>query len=115
MASAMPHHCSTADTAPGGDSASKLTSSMQAPCYTSDLMNVTPTFEFHVSRSARDRYHFSDALFSLTGNAVFADLAASRDFAQRINVVRDAQRNPDLAVHPGTLNAMGLIDEALHI
>jgi hypothetical protein len=88
---------------------------MQTPCYTSDRMKARPTFEFHVSRAARVRYGFSDALFSLTGNVVFADLAASRAFAQRMNEVRRAEVHPELAVNPGALNAMGLIDEVLHL
>ena len=71
-------------------------------------------FEFHVSRSARDRYKFDDSLFSLSGNVVFADLNASREFAHRINVAREADRHPELAVSPAALNAMALIDEALH-
>jgi hypothetical protein len=71
-------------------------------------------FEFHVSRSARDRYKFDDSLFSLSGNIVFADLQASREFAHRINEARGADRNPESAVSPAALNAMGLIDEALH-
>jgi glycosidase len=71
-------------------------------------------FEFHVSRLSRDRYRFADALFSLSGNVIFADVAASREFAHRMNVVREADRHPELTVRPGTLNAMGLIDEALH-
>ena len=71
-------------------------------------------FEFHVSRSSRERYGFDDLLFSLTGNVVFAGLPACREFAQRINRVRDVERHPELAVHPGSLNAMGLIDEVLH-
>jgi hypothetical protein len=67
-------------------------------------------FEFHVSRSARDRCQFDDSLFSLTGNVVFANMAASRDFAHRMN----RHRPPDQAINPGALNAMGMIDEALH-
>jgi hypothetical protein len=80
------------------------------------LLNVStlPTYEFHVSRAARERYTFDDILFSITGNVVLANLAATRKFAERMNKVRDAQANPDRAVHAGTLNAMGLIDEALH-
>jgi glycosidase len=77
-------------------------------------MRPDTTYEFHVSRAARDRYRFDETLFSLTGNVVFANLAASREFAKRINQVRDAQRHPELAVNPGALNAMGLIDEVLH-
>jgi glycosidase len=71
-------------------------------------------FEFHVSRQARDRYGFDDTLFSLSGNVIFANLPATRAFADRVNRVRDAARHPERAIHPGALNAMGLIDEALH-
>lgn len=72
-------------------------------------------FEFHISRAVRDRYVFADTLFQLNGNVVFANLAASREFAHRMNLVRDAERNAERVVHPGELNAMGLIDEALHV
>ena len=78
-------------------------------------MRTPPTFEFHVSRAARDRYQFADTLFSLTGNVVFANLSASRLFAAKMNRVREAENHPELTVHPGALNAMGLIDEALHV
>jgi hypothetical protein len=78
-------------------------------------MKASPTFEFHVSRAARVRYGFSEALFSTTGNVVFADLAAGRQFAQRMNEVRRAEIHPELAINPGALNAMGLIDEVLHL
>ena len=73
-----------------------------------------PRFEFHVSRASRDRYRFDRDLFSLTGNVVFADLAASREFARRMNLDRDTERHPERAVQPGALNAMALIDEAMH-
>jgi hypothetical protein len=72
------------------------------------------SFEFHVSRSARERYNFDEALFTLTGNVVFANLKASREFAHRMNLARDVEQHPERAVHPGSLNAMALIDEALH-
>jgi len=77
-------------------------------------MENQPRFEFHVSRSARDRYGFDDVLFTLTGNVIFANLKASREFAHRINLARDVEHHPERAVYPGALNAMGLIDEALH-
>jgi len=72
-------------------------------------------FEFHVSRAARDKYDFDDVLFTTNGTAMFANLAAVRRFAQRINDVRNVASNPDKVVHAGALNAMGLIDEALHL
>src|SRR5215469_10449768 len=71
--------------------------------------------EFHISRGARDRYKFAGSLFSFTGNVVFANLSASREFAHRMNLVRDARNNPQRAVHAGALYAMGLIDEASHV
>jgi glycosidase len=70
--------------------------------------------EFHIARSARERYRFDASLFSFNGNVVFADLDACRAFAHRMNEVRDAANNPDLTVHAGSLFAMGLIDEASH-
>ena len=71
--------------------------------------------EFHISRKARERYQFADTLFSYTGNVVFANPAACREFAQRMNQVREAENHPELAVHAGKLYAMGLIDEASHV
>ena len=71
--------------------------------------------EFHISRKARERYQFAETLFSYTGNVVLANPAACREFAQRMNQVRDAENNPELAVHAGKLYAMGLIDEASHV
>ncbi|MDE3188126.1 MAG: alpha-amylase [Acidobacteriota bacterium] len=71
--------------------------------------------EFHISLDARERYQFAEALFSYTGNVVFADLDACRTFAHRMNQTREADKFPDLAVHAGALFAMGLIDEASHV
>ena len=71
--------------------------------------------EFHISRKSRERYRFAEPLFSYTGNVVFANLSACRAFAHRMNQVREADKNPDLAVHAGALFAMGLIDEASHV
>src|SRR3954469_14983415 len=71
--------------------------------------------EFHISREARQRYQFSDTLFSFNGNVVFADMPACRRFAHQMNLVREADKNPELAIHAGSLFAMGLIDEASHV
>jgi glycosidase len=71
--------------------------------------------EFHISRKARERYQFAESLFSYSGNVVFANLAACREFAQRMNAVRDVERHPERVVHAGKLYAMGLIDEASHV
>ena len=53
-----------------------------------------PDREFHVSRQARDRYQFEQALFSVTGNVVFASFHAARVFAQKMNQRRDLVRFP---------------------
>jgi len=71
--------------------------------------------EFHIARKARERYGFAKSLFSYAGNVVFANVAACREFAHRMNTVRDVEKHPELAVHAGQLYAMGLIDEASHV
>src|ERR1700692_3718323 len=70
--------------------------------------------EFHVSRRARNRYQFADTLFSFTGNVIFANVSASRQFAHRMNLVRDVEKHPERAVNAAALYVMGLIDEASH-
>lgn len=72
-------------------------------------------FEFHVSRQARDRYEFSQSLFSFNGNAVFANFHAARMFTAKINQKRDLVNFPESAVKAGQINAMGLLDEILHL
>ncbi len=70
--------------------------------------------EFHVSRAARDRYRFDESFFSLSGNVILPNFAATRRFAQRMNEARDLAAAPEQAILAGQLNAMGLIDEILH-
>ncbi len=74
-----------------------------------------PQFEFHVSRDARDRYQFDQAIFSVTGNVVLANFHAARVFAQKMNEKQDLVNYPEQAVKAGQINAMGLIDESLHL
>ncbi len=74
----------------------------------------SPMMEFHISKAARDRYQFKETLFSYTGNVVFDNIGAAREFAWRMNQVRDAKNHPDRTIHAGSLYAMGLIDEACH-
>ncbi|MGB6726888.1 MAG: alpha-amylase family glycosyl hydrolase [Terracidiphilus sp.] len=71
--------------------------------------------EFHISLQARERYQFAESLFSYNGNVVFGSMGACREFAHRMNTVREAHRHPELAVHAGKLWAMGLIDEVSHV
>ena len=72
-------------------------------------------FEFHVSRLARDQFQFDQSLFSFNGNVILANFHASRTFAQKINQKRDLLNYPEKAVKAGQINAMGLIDEILHL
>jgi glycosidase len=72
-------------------------------------------FEFHISRLARDRYQFEETLFATNGNVIFANFHAARLFAQKMNLKRDLARYPEQAVRAGQVNAMGLIDEILHL
>jgi glycosidase len=78
------------------------------------LSSSHPRCEFHVSRAARDRYRFDRGLFGSTGNVVFADFRAARVFADRMNSRRGPD-HPDGPVRASDVNAMGLIDEMLHV
>jgi hypothetical protein len=79
------------------------------------MQNRRPDREFHVSRQARDRYQFDDMLYSVTGNVIFRSVHAARLFAQKMNERRDLLQFPEQAVRAGQINAMGLVDEILHI
>jgi len=72
------------------------------------------TYEFHISRKARDDHQFDESIFTITGNVIFANFRASRVFAQKMNQKRDLIHFPEKAVKAGQINAMGLIDEILH-
>jgi glycosidase len=72
-------------------------------------------FEFHVSRYAREKYDFDQSLFRFDGNVIFTNFLAARQFAQKMNDHRDLINFPENAVRAGDINAMGLIDEILHL
>ncbi|MCX8061038.1 MAG: alpha-amylase family glycosyl hydrolase [Anaerolineales bacterium] len=71
--------------------------------------------EFHVSRRARHKYDFDQWIFTTNGNVIFSNFRAAREFAQKINAKRDLTRFPEQVIRAGQLNAMGLIDEILHL
>ena len=75
----------------------------------------SPVFEFHISRQARDHYQFDQLLFGQAGNIIFADFHAARLFASKMNQKRDVINFPEKVVRAGQINAMGLIDEILHM
>ncbi|MDR3199972.1 MAG: alpha-amylase, partial [Spirochaetales bacterium] len=70
--------------------------------------------EFHISRAAREKYAFDEALYGLSGNVVLVNFPAVREFAAKVNEKRNAARHPEKAIRAGYLHAMGLIDEILH-
>ena len=70
--------------------------------------------EFHISRAVREKYSFDRSLFAISGNVVFADFPAVREFAARVNEKRNTVKHPERALRAGQLNAMGLVDEILH-
>jgi len=77
--------------------------------------DLIPTYEFHISRYSRDRYKFDEIIFGLTGNVIFANFHAARLFATKMNQKRDVINFPEKVVRAGQINAMGLIDEILHL
>lgn len=70
--------------------------------------------EFHINRSVRERLELDDLLFSYTGNVVFANVAASRTLAAKLNAWRQQRGHGAEVVNAGKLFAMGLIDELSH-
>jgi glycosidase len=70
--------------------------------------------EFHISRKSRDKYQFSDTLFSYDGNVIFSNTRSIREFTSLMNNRIDLSVFPEKAVHASQINAMGLIDEILH-
>jgi len=69
-------------------------------------------FEFHIAKSVREKYQFEEHFYTLHGNVIIGDFQAAQRFAQKMN----ALRTPDTpAVRAGQINAMGLIDEILHL
>ncbi len=86
-----------------------------APTGGEKLISPLPTYHFHVSRQARQRYDFPLELYSTTGNVITLDLHAARILTRRINEVRAKAGLPrEKALRAGDMNAMGLIDEVLH-
>lgn len=71
--------------------------------------------EFHISRQARKRYQFEESLFSFNGSVIFANFHSARVFAQRMNEKREVSAPSAPALRAGHVNAMGLIDEILHL
>ncbi len=77
--------------------------------------NKIPFKEFHISRQSRDYYRFDQVIFAQSGNVIFTNFHAARQFAQKINQKRNLVDFPEQAIKAGQINALGLIDEILHL
>ncbi len=64
---------------------------------------------FPVSREARDRYQFDQALFAPTGKAAIETFHAARLFAQQMNLKRNLAAFPEMTIPAGQINAMALV------
>ncbi|MEN6477940.1 MAG: hypothetical protein ABFC75_08145, partial [Rectinema sp.] len=71
--------------------------------------------EFHVHASLRSALGVSAPLFRTSGNLIISDYAMARDFAARIRASGLGASAGPGALSAGRLNAMGLIDEMLHL
>ena len=68
--------------------------------------------DFHVRRTARERYGIDAGLLGLRGDLAVADLAAIRLLAQRMNEARPPEAP---AVSAGEIGALGLLHEVGHL
>ncbi len=75
-------------------------------------VSIAGKYQFHISKSARDRYQFSEELFSISGNVILGNFSAVRNFTQKYNSNKPGSAPFLLA---SDVNAMGLIDEILHM
>ena len=73
--------------------------------------------EFHISREWRDRCRCAESLFTTSGNIIFANFQAVRTFVHQLNkaIKSEPEAFDQEAVRAGQVNAMGLIDEILHL
>ncbi|MCB0281693.1 MAG: alpha-amylase [Calditrichaeota bacterium] len=74
----------------------------------------SPQFYFHVNKKAREKYEIEQDLFSIKGRVVFTNFNATRKLSDALNKKRDLLKNPELAVNPSIINALGLMDEIIH-
>ncbi len=76
-------------------------------------MNISYN-EFHIAKSIRDLCDFDKSLYSSSGNVIFADLDAVKQFQVKLNDFFESRGENEKKVSAGSLNAMGLIDEIFH-
>lgn len=71
-------------------------------------------FDFHVRKTARQKYQFETSLFSISGDLIIASFRQVRTLAGKINDMRKSEGKHDDLITAGQLNAVGLIHEILH-
>lgn len=71
-------------------------------------------FDFHISRTAREKYRIDQSLFSTTGKVILADYQQARILSDKINSERRTEGN-DQFVTAGQINALGLLHEIFHL
>ena len=73
------------------------------------------TMEFHVHASIRNLLGMDSSLFRTSGNLIIPDFSAARSFAERLRSKSNVGGQDTGRLSAGKLNAMGLIDEILHM
>ncbi len=70
--------------------------------------------EFHISKQARDKFHFDSSLFETSGNAIIGNFHSARVLAANINKQKDLLSFPETAAKASEIFAIGLMDEIFH-
>ncbi len=76
------------------------------------LVDVPRTRDFHIRRTARERYEIEPGLTGIRGDIVVTDVAAIRRLAARMNAERPAGAP---GVGAGEIGALGLLHEIGHL
>ena len=71
--------------------------------------------EFHVHASIRSALGLGSTFFRTTGNLIIPDFSAARNLAEKLRGLGQIAGQDTTKLSAGRLNAMGLIDEILHI
>jgi len=71
-----------------------------------EMNSISSEMEFHISREARDKFNIDAALYSMSGNRIFADFQSVQRLAAQVNNGKG---------RAGEINGMGLIDEIFHV
>jgi len=79
-------------------------------CFTGDRV-----MEFHIHTSIRSALGLGSTFFRTTGNLIIPDFSAARNLAEKLRGLGQIAGQDTTKLSAGRLNAMGLIDEILHL